>query len=373
MAKRHVNRANDNLTTPRKIMIGGLVVAVAGGTAGVAGYDTYEVDVDGQIQQVSAVFGSTDRVLAKAGVQQNDGDQVLAQGERITYRSAKKVTLVVDGQPKEITTHAVTIDELLDSLTEVSDEDKVDAPSLSKGKIPAEGVTLHVVTAKDIVLRDRGEDRPVTAAVVTVGELLEEQGIELHEGDTVEPSVETVLEPDMHVNVSRTVEDIVDETAAFEAAEQIVEDSSLYNDQRVVDTPGTAGEKKLTIKVISRDGQELARETIAEEVLTPAQPAVVRVGTKARHTASATSVASGSVWDQLAQCESGGNWAADTGNGYSGGLQFHPQTWAAHGGTQYAPTAAGATREQQIAVAERVQASQGWGAWPACSAAIGLR
>jgi hypothetical protein len=78
---------------------------------------------------------------------------------------------------------------------------------------------------------------------------------------------------------------------------------------------------------------------------------------------------SGANWDGLAQCESGGNWAANTGNGYHGGLQFHPATWNGMGGQQYAPYAYLATREQQIAVAERVLASQGRGAWPGCSAA----
>jgi nucleoid-associated protein YgaU len=75
------------------------------------------------------------------------------------------------------------------------------------------------------------------------------------------------------------------------------------------------------------------------------------------------------VWDSLAQCESSGNWAVNTGNGYAGGLQFSPATWAAYGGTG---SAANASREQQIAVAERVQAGQGWGAWPACAAKLGL-
>ncbi|MCQ2000117.1 transglycosylase family protein [Arthrobacter zhaoxinii] len=74
-------------------------------------------------------------------------------------------------------------------------------------------------------------------------------------------------------------------------------------------------------------------------------------------------------WDALAQCESGGNWAINTGNGYSGGLQFSPSTWAAFGGTG---DAANASREQQIAVAERVLAEQGPGAWPACTAKLGL-
>ena len=78
--------------------------------------------------------------------------------------------------------------------------------------------------------------------------------------------------------------------------------------------------------------------------------------------------ASDSTWDRLAQCESGGRWNIDTGNGFSGGLQFTPSTWKAYGGTGSAHTA---SREQQIAVAERVLAGQGWGAWPSCSKKIG--
>lgn len=76
-----------------------------------------------------------------------------------------------------------------------------------------------------------------------------------------------------------------------------------------------------------------------------------------------------STWDSLAQCESGGNWSTNTGNGFSGGLQFTSSTWAAYGGTG---SPADASREQQIAVAERVQASQGWGAWPSCASQLGL-
>ncbi|MFI8220559.1 transglycosylase family protein [Streptomyces sp. NPDC085932] len=77
------------------------------------------------------------------------------------------------------------------------------------------------------------------------------------------------------------------------------------------------------------------------------------------------------VWDRIAQCESGGNWHINTGNGYYGGLQFAPSTWRAYGGTAYAPTADRASRSQQIAVATEVQRSQGWGAWPVCSARAG--
>ena len=79
-----------------------------------------------------------------------------------------------------------------------------------------------------------------------------------------------------------------------------------------------------------------------------------------------------SDWDRLAQCEAGGNWGINTGNGFQGGLQFSPSTWNSHGGQQYAATANQASREEQIAVAEKVLASQGWGAWPSCSSSLGL-
>ncbi|AKN16187.1 resuscitation-promoting factor RpfA [Mycobacterium haemophilum DSM 44634] len=82
--------------------------------------------------------------------------------------------------------------------------------------------------------------------------------------------------------------------------------------------------------------------------------------------ASQAGAATDGEWDQVARCESGGNWAINTGNGYLGGLQFSQGTWASHGGGEYAPSAQLATREQQIAVAERVLATQGRGAWPAC-------
>ncbi|WP_406509249.1 transglycosylase family protein [Streptomyces sp. NBC_00212] len=87
--------------------------------------------------------------------------------------------------------------------------------------------------------------------------------------------------------------------------------------------------------------------------------------------AGPASAADSGVWDRIAQCESGGNWHINTGNGYYGGLQFAAGTWRAHGGGAYASTADKATRAQQIAVATKVQRSQGWGAWPACSRQAG--
>ncbi|MGJ7419526.1 transglycosylase family protein [Streptomyces cinereoruber] len=87
-------------------------------------------------------------------------------------------------------------------------------------------------------------------------------------------------------------------------------------------------------------------------------------------TAGTASAATSSEWDRVAQCESGGNWSINTGNGYYGGLQFSASTWAAYGGTAYASTADQASKSQQIAIAEKVLAGQGKGAWPSCG--VGL-
>jgi hypothetical protein len=88
--------------------------------------------------------------------------------------------------------------------------------------------------------------------------------------------------------------------------------------------------------------------------------------------ASSAGAASVSTWDKVAQCESGGDWSINTGNGYYGGLQFSSSTWAAYGGTAYAARADLATKDQQILIGEKVLAAQGESAWPTCGPAAGL-
>jgi LysM repeat protein len=87
---------------------------------------------------------------------------------------------------------------------------------------------------------------------------------------------------------------------------------------------------------------------------------------------SAAHAATSSEWNAVAQCESGSNWADNTGNGYYGGLQFSASTWDGFGGTAYAPSADQASPSQQMAIADKVVASQGWGAWPVCSRVAGV-
>ncbi|OLT01633.1 hypothetical protein BJF90_30860 [Pseudonocardia sp. CNS-004] len=112
----------------------------------------------------------------------------------------------------------------------------------------------------------------------------------------------------------------------------------------------------------SKTGRTLARTAVAGAVV--GAPLLV---------AAPANAAPDSAWDKLAQCESGGRWNINTGNGFSGGLQFTPSTWRAFGGKEFASRAHQASREQQIVVAERVLAGQGWNAWPSCSRKTGVR
>ncbi len=105
----------------------------------------------------------------------------------------------------------------------------------------------------------------------------------------------------------------------------------------------------------------------------PPAPAPVAAPAPRPVMVSAPAVSSGSVWDRLAFCEAHGDWSTHTASGFSGGLQFADATWRAYGGGAYAPRAWQASREAQIAIAEKVLADAGWRAWPACSIKLGLR
>jgi resuscitation-promoting factor RpfA len=116
----------------------------------------------------------------------------------------------------------------------------------------------------------------------------------------------------------------------------------------------------MTSRSDSRKGRSLLRLAVAGAVAVGASFAV----------AGTANAAPDSAWEKLAQCESGGNWKINTGNGYYGGLQFSPRTWRAFGGEGMPHRA---SKAEQIAVAERTLAAQGWSAWPSCSRKMGLR
>jgi hypothetical protein len=123
--------------------------------------------------------------------------------------------------------------------------------------------------------------------------------------------------------------------------------------------------------VLGNDGTIDAKAAIAE-ALTALTTTTTSGVPQYRHTPTPPPASAASRWDQLAQCESGGNWSyPPVSGGFSGGIMFHIGTWRSMGGEEFAPDAYLATQEQQIVVAERVLASSGWRAWPGCSRKFG--
>lgn len=187
---------------------------------------------------------------------------------------------------------------------------------------------------------------------------------------------------------SQIVDAQVVESQKLPAPEQEVQDPNLEEGTRTVVDPGREGERSVIWRVTYDQGREVSRERIGAGQDTPAAPRVVKVGTKKKAEeiaeeagakaqekagSSAPAVSNGATWDKLAKCESGGDWSINTGNGYSGGLQFDKQTWQSYGGDEYAPTAGKASREEQIAIAEQVRDDRGgYSAWPSCSSKLGL-
>ena len=146
----------------------------------------------------------------------------------------------------------------------------------------------------------------------------------------------------------------------------------------------TSLDPKSVAKALSPPQTQVQSWRFRQAVAKRKQPPLIHLSAKARRQAlKAESLDQGaalppgfpgsSIWDTLAQCEAGGDWTADTGNGFYGGLQFTAGTWLEHGGGRFAPAANYASREQQIAVAQRVLETQGWVAWPACSLKLGFR
>ena len=132
---------------------------------------------------------------------------------------------------------------------------------------------------------------------------------------------------------------------------------------------GHDGLRDVTYRIMFRNGHLVTRKVLSQHVLRDAGRRRSS-GSAPRPSPRRTSRRGGTVWDRLAQCEAGGNWATNTGNGYYGGLQFSLGTWQAYGGCGLPSSA---SRETQIAIATKIRnASGGYGAWPACAASLGL-
>jgi uncharacterized protein YabE (DUF348 family) len=238
-----------------------------------------------------------------------------------------------------------------------------------------------VVTPKRLVVKlAEARKRTVTVTALTVGAALKELGVTPDGNDKVKPALATTIKDGDAVTFTRVrvVQRPAIERIGFGTVKKA--DSGMYSGESKTVRSGHAGSRRVTYRVTFENGQVTARKALSSRVLRKPVATVVHYGTKERPApkpapapapAPAANYAGGSsVWDSLAQCESGGNWAINTGNGYYGGLQFNLGTWQSYGGPGRPDQA---SRETQIAIASKVRdASGGYGAWPACAASLGL-
>ncbi|WP_305094206.1 resuscitation-promoting factor [Prescottella sp. R16] len=358
------------------VLVAFFVTMLVGGGLVVAQHKTIALDVDGETVSLTTLRSDVGSVLEAAGYPVGEHDVVapgadakLTDGDTVVLRRAREIVLTVDGQQRTVWSTALTVDDAMRQLELAGDA----YVSASRGqRIPLDGIEFDVVSPRTVTVADNGgAPTQVRVAAPTVGDFLAATNAALVQADSVVPAPETPLTDGLEIVVTRSRTESRTETQPIAPPEHRVDDPGLEQDTTTVERPGVPGERTVTVSVTTVNGVETARQELSSSVLREAEPAVVRVGTKPKP--SVPAVANGSVWDSIAQCEATGNWAINTGNGYYGGLQFDQGTWAAHGGTQYAARADLASREQQIAVAQKVQAAQGWGAWPGCTSKLGLR
>ena len=365
-----LTRLQQSSSLTLRLIVAGLLVALGG--AGVVALDSHKtvtLNVDGTAMIVTTMKSRAGDIVEENGFAVSERDELFpAAGQRvgdaetIVLRRSRPLQISLDGQdPKQVWTTASTVDEALAQLS-LTDTAPVAA---SRGiRVPLAGMVLPVVTAKTVQINDAGAIRSVRLAAPYVGSLLASAGVPLVQRDTSVPTPTAPVVDGMQILITRMRIEKVTERAPLVPVAKRVEDPTMNMSRQVVEDPGAPGEQDITFAVATVNGVVTGRLPVASTVLTPARDAVLRVGVKPG--TDVPPVTNGARWDAIASCESGNNWAINTGNGYYGGVQFDQNTWERNGGLRYAERADLATREEQIAIAEVTRARQGWGAWPVC-------
>jgi uncharacterized protein YabE (DUF348 family) len=357
-------------------LIAVVAVAVVGTTAAYAAMTkTVTLSLDGDSQEVSALGSTVGDVLDAEGVQIGDHDQVapeldqeVSDGTLISVRFGRPFELTVDGDTR---TYWVTATDVAGALQQIGRSFTGAALSVSRGAgIDRGGLSVDVATPKNVSVKvGAAKAKRMNVAALHVRGLLDQLGVEVDEDDRVRPALDATIDDGTRVVVTRirtVTKRVKREVVDFRTIER--EDDSMLQGRSSVVRSGETGLRDVTYEVTFRNGHLVLRKVLHQKWLDRPVAAIVDIGTREVLT---TNFAGGNtVWDRLAQCESGGNWAINTGNGYYGGLQFSLGTWRAYGGSGLPSQA---SRLTQIAIATKVRnASGGYGAWPACAAKLGL-
>ena len=363
--------------------LGAAAVIAVGALAATSG-SAAEVLADGELHEVRVkkdatvadALAAAEIALAAADDVQPAPDAEVVPDLRIVVTRAITVDVVVDDEdPVTVTAPVASVDGVvrLAGLEALRDEGAVATPAWHD--LVEDGDVITIQRPVEVSLEVDGDEVTVITLAAQVEHLLKLQDVELGPDDLVTPAVWAPLRSDQTITVQRVeyVEDI--EEIVLDHDEVRKNTSSLDRGRTRVDQEGRDGLRLDVYEVTLVDGEETDRELVDSEVVTKPRDRVVLVGTRVPppppvRAASGTSTGGSSVWDRLAQCESSGNWQANTGNGYYGGLQFLPATWRSVGGSGLPHQA---SKAEQIHRAQILQQRSGWGQWPACSRRLGLR
>ena len=358
-----------------RVIVGALLATLAGaGGLALSSHKTVTLDVDGTAMTVTTMKSRVADIIEENGLSAGGRDELVPaagatvrDADTIVLRRSRPLQISLDGaQAQQVWTTASTVHEALNQLSLTDTAPAIGSPV---SRLPLAGMALPVVSAKTVQINDGGAVSTVRLAAPTVGALLAAAGVPLQQRDTVVPAASDPVTDGMTLVVTRVRVEKRTERVPLAPAAQRIEDPTINISRRVVENPGAPGLQDVTFAVAMVNGVETGRLPVANVVITPARDSVVRVGAKPG--TEVPPVINGAAWDTVAACESGNNWAINTGNGYYGGVQFDQNTWERHGGLRYAARADLATREEQIAIAEVTRARQGWGAWPVCGRGLG--
>jgi uncharacterized protein YabE (DUF348 family) len=372
-AKRATDEGSFQVRRSVKYGLYGAVLAsvVVGGTAAFATSASgtpVTLVVDGQSKTIHTQAHDVQHALSGAGytVTQHDIvapalDSPISDDSKIVFDRGRLLHLNVDGVKKDVWTTAPTVAEALAQLGYPTS----DFVSVSRStRLPLDPTSLVLRAPKVVQVGVHGKKRLVTTTDATVGQLLTDLRITAGLHDRVSPAPGTVLKKGMHIYVQYVSTKRITVRQQVDFPVNRIQDSSMYQGDVSVTTAGVPGSADVTYDVSYVDGKESGRSVVTTHVLVAPKAQTERVGTKPRPAPPVST--NGLNWDAVAQCESGGNWHINTGNGFYGGLQFDSGTWLSNGGGAYAPRADLATREQQIAIADRVYAARGSSPWPVC-------
>lgn len=362
-----------------------LCALVVGLVAFVGNNKTITLNVDGKVTSVQTFGGTVGQVVKSAKLDLKPADRVspsidetVENGAVINVNMAKAVKVSLDGSEKTVSTTSPDVAGLVTELG-VASSSSVSVPK--DAQLAVDGSFVSITTPKSVSIVADGKVTTATTTASTVEDVLDDAGVSLGVNDRSSQPGNAPVVNNMVVKVSRvdtgqttaTTEDVKFETMTSENAD-------MFKGEKKVTQAGAAGKVERTFKLVLVDGREASRTLVSETVTVQPVTEQVTVGTKAKPAATTAGSNTGAaapammneaMWDKIAQCESGGNWSINTGNGYYGGLQFDIRTWIGSGGGAYAPNASLATKAQQIDIANRVYAQRGlqpWGCgWAATS------